>query len=231
MLYTFKGSVISASFLILAPLFSFRQLRRETSGECILYYLHMTLDKENIVSIRLGNEKAFEELIREMYPSVYFYVKNIVKNYEDAEEITQDTFVKLWDKRKLIDEDANIKAYVFVIAKNFALLNLREKKKNPVECFSENLELELKMLASQNPESIILLDETKCKIREAVAGMPDQRKKVFLLSRQFGYTYKEIASQLDISVKTVEKHMGKALQEMRMLLKKEDRNALSLAIN
>ncbi|MCG8475542.1 MAG: RNA polymerase sigma-70 factor [Cytophagales bacterium] len=181
----------------------------------------MELDRALAVAIRLGDEKSFEDLVRGMYSSVHFVAKEFVGNAEDAEEVAQDTFLKIWERRRFLDEDANFKGYIFVIARNLALQRLRKRKMNTVGYGSECLELEIKTLEAFDPELPIFMEETRDRVREVVRTMPEQRKKVFTLSRRLGHSHREISTLLNISVRTVESHIYKAMQELKDALAKD----------
>ncbi|BDD09557.1 DNA-directed RNA polymerase sigma-70 factor [Fulvitalea axinellae] len=180
----------------------------------------MKLTKDRVLALRSGDVKAFEEIVRLFYRQILFFVNEYVKNEEDAREITQDAFTKLWEKRENLDADANLRAYLFTIAKNMALMSLRGKRRIMETSGRIGLDdiSELHAVAAYDPASMYSFSETRSKITEAVEAMPEQRKRVFLLSREKGMSYAEISEELNISLKTVEAHVSAALKSVRKSL-------------
>ncbi|BDD11814.1 hypothetical protein FUAX_42460 (plasmid) [Fulvitalea axinellae] len=176
---------------------------------------------EQIQAIVQGDEKAFEQLVEMLYPTLFFFVKEFVKNAEDAEEVTQDTFLKLWEKKKTLDQQSNPRAYIFTIAKNYALIKLRNKKRRLKDHQFQEIDFEIKILESYNPETILLAEETRDIINDFIRNLPEQRKKVFTLCRKFGFTNKEAAVNLGLSLKTIETHMRLVHRDLKEFLTKE----------
>jgi RNA polymerase sigma-70 factor (ECF subfamily) len=135
----------------------------------------------------------------------------MLKKEAAAEDVVQEVFIKLWDKRDTLDGVNNIKSYLFQATKNSSL-NWLKSKKNQNESIND---VNFTHGSSNNIEEQIEFEETQNKITQALSLLPTKCKAVFLLSRNEDKTYKEIAEGLNISVKTVENHMGKALKILR----------------
>lgn len=155
---------------------------------------------------------TFENMFRNEFKNLVIFSLKYVKDMETARSIVQDCFIYLWEKRKNMDEDKNLKSYITTMVYNRSLNYLRDHKK-----FDRNI-LEFEGLIdekSQMADSGIMTKELNGEIQSAIADLPEKCREVFLLSRQENMKYKEIAEHLDLSVKTVENQMGKALKHLR----------------
>lgn len=156
-------------------------------------------------------EKYFKEKYRLFCLQAFKYVQNSIV----AEEIVQDLFVKLWEKRDELVVQGSITAYINTALKNTCLNYLKHEK--IVVTYQQNYK-EQNDFDSQldNDEHSF---ELEGHILEAIEQLPPKRKEIFLLSRVDGLKYQEIANTLGLSVKTVEAQMGSALKQLRILLK------------
>lgn len=159
--------------------------------------------------IRLGNGLAFDDLFRKYYSSLCDFVLRIVKSRDATEDIVQEVFARLWIDRAEWFPEVSVKAYLHKAVRNTALNYL--KHLHVVTSWSQN-----------QPESTvgdIIEDianrEMLAALRKAIEELPEGSKTVFLLSREEGLTYAEIADVLNISPKTVETQMGRALKALR----------------
>ncbi len=172
-----------------------------------------------IKNINEGNKEAFKILFELYYSKLLYVAQSYISNREDAEEIVQDVFVKAWKKRKNIT--SNINGYLFTVTKNSCLDYLRSKKYK-LSKVTNSIQLEAFInhtaLTDKNTSSIIE-KELEEKIQVAIDLLPEKCKKVFIKSRIEGLKNKEISDELDISIKTVENHMSKALKHMRLHLR------------
>ncbi len=163
-----------------------------------------------------GDKRAFSTLFEMHYDATCRYVMRIIRDKDTTEEIVQTTFVNLWVKRELIREDISFKSYLFKTAYNTALNYIKHQKvvSNYVARKQDKIEVAQKAYISHQPDF-----ELQQKIADAINELPPQCQKVFRLSREEGKKYHEIADELNISKKTVEVHMGKALKMLRLSLK------------
>ena len=178
----------------------------------------MTREEEAkiLTSFAKGDERAFSTLFSEHYEATCRYVIRIIRDRDTTEEVVQSTFVNLWEKRELIREDISFKSYLFRAAYNTALNYIKHQKvvSNYVAKKQDKIEVAQKAYVSHQPDF-----ELQQKISSAISALPPQCQKVFRLSREEGLKYHEIAVELEISKKTVEVHMGKALKMLRLSLK------------
>ncbi|MCH4183020.1 MAG: RNA polymerase sigma-70 factor [Prevotella sp.] len=157
-------------------------------------------------------KEGFEILFKKHYEPLCNFVFGMVKDYDASEDIIQDLFVKFWKKRNDLPDDIPIKAYLYRAARNMALNQIKHSSiKKDFNLFNR-----VKISdAEQNIGNPAEASELQKMIAQAVNELPAERKKIFLMSREDGLKYKEIAQELNISVKTVENQMGKALSTLR----------------
>lgn len=172
----------------------------------------------NILDIKKDNgntgldKQSFEVLFKTHFKSLTFFALEYVKDYDVAREIVQEVFVNLWEKRSSIDPAKSPKSYLGTSVRNRCLNHLRDNKKFNLDI------LDMEGLGSDDEyieQEALITDELKAKIEEITRGLPDKCREIFLLSRVENKKYREIALELNISVKTVETQMSKALKIMR----------------
>ena len=160
-----------------------------------------------------GNEKSLEILFKKYYSFLVRFSLQIVAKSDAAEDIVQEVFIKLWDKRNSLEGVKNIKAYLFQATKNSSINWVNSPKNRDTIFHQENI-IEDGLYLNETEEQISF-EETQKKIQNALLKLPAKCKEVFMLSREDGKSYKEIAKALSISIKTVENQMGKALKILR----------------
>jgi RNA polymerase sigma-70 factor (ECF subfamily) len=169
-----------------------------------------------IRQITQGDKNAFEVLFKNHYANLCGYALKYVWELDQAEEIVQDLFFNLWNKKSQLYISSSVESYLFRAVRNACLNYLKHKKiqDNYASAVQENYSSGIRL--NDNPMETLELQK---RIDESIESMPPERKKIFLLSRYDGLKYKEIADKLGISVKTVEAQMGKALKYLREELK------------
>jgi RNA polymerase sigma-70 factor (ECF subfamily) len=173
----------------------------------------LSYTESNIIQeISTGSEKAFEQLFRTYYSGLCGYAIKYVWDPDQAEEIVQNLFYNLWNKKGNLSVDLSIEAYLFRAVRNACLNYLKHQKIRQHHAEAVKKIPSAEVLTEENPVETL---ELQNKIEEAVDGLPPERKKIFLMSRYEGMKYKDIAQHLGISVKTVEAQMGKALKSLR----------------
>jgi RNA polymerase sigma-70 factor (ECF subfamily) len=158
----------------------------------------------------------FEAFFKQHFPSLCTYCQ--VKfgfDIDEGKEVVHTAFVKLWESRQALSGDVQVKAYIYKIISNLSLDKLRHKK---VKQKHERFLLESRREADLNCFDIVDLKCLAADINQAVAGLPDQMRRIFELSRHEGLKYAEISTRLGISVKTVETQMSRALVKLRQRL-------------
>lgn len=146
------------------------------------------------------------------YSNLCSYANNFLKDLHASEEVVQEVLFKLWVNRESISFDTSIKSYLFRAVRNGCLNVLKH-----IEIRENYKEHNQKIISQKesSPDHKFIASELEQKIREAIDKLPLERRRIFVLSRYEGMSYKEIAATLDISVKTVENQIGRALKLLR----------------
>ena len=168
-------------------------------------------DSRLIELLREGDPLSFEILFQKYYVRFYNFVFNLTKNSQAAEDIIQNVFMKIWINRANLRPDQSIHNYIYVLSKREMLNHIRDRK--------AYVQVERLVMAEQPSEEVtdqsMSLKELDERIRRFIADMPEQRRKVFLLSRYRGLTNKEIAEMMGLSVRTVDRHINLALTSLK----------------
>ena len=159
------------------------------------------------------DEPAFEKLFREYFTSLMAFSRRILGDEDDAREVVHQVFIKLWERRSEIDLSTSLKSYLFTAVNNRSLNMIRDRRKFSSEEVPERVG---EWDVSAQLESMELEEQ----IHKVIDSLPERCRMIFELNRFDGLKYAEIATQLDISVKTVENQMSKALKILREQLAK-----------
>ena len=172
-------------------------------------------EKDLFEKIKKGDEKSFEFLFHKYYRHLCYFASKIINDDVAAEEIVQDFFVKLWEKREQLFIETSIKNYFFRSVKNLCLNFIQHYKTKLRYAQIVISEVENHFSDDNNYPEIDL----SVKIEESINSLPEKRREIFRLSRQEGLKYHEIAQKLNISIKTVETQMSLAIKSLREKLK------------
>lgn len=163
----------------------------------------------------IGSEAAFEQLFKLHYKALHAYACTILNDNMGAEEIVQQVFLKIWERRERLNIEGSLKAYLYRAVHNDCLNVIKhEKIKHAYKNFATN---QLKNETDHASKKVLLGDLEK-KLRIALNELPEQCRTIFQMSRFEELRYQEIADRLGLSVKTIENQMGKALKLMRIKL-------------
>ncbi|HEY4788674.1 MAG TPA: RNA polymerase sigma-70 factor [Bacteroidales bacterium] len=172
-------------------------------------------DLELLSRIKKSDEKAFETLFRAYYKSLCLFAYKILKDNVTAEEIVQDIFYYVWEKREDLELTTSVKSYLFKSVYNNSLKNIRHQKivKNyEAKAIIEGPSFELQ-------ENYAEIGEMMHVIQLTLEQVPERTREIFELNRNEGLKYQEISEKLNISIKTVEAHMTSILKQFRENLK------------
>jgi RNA polymerase sigma-70 factor (ECF subfamily) len=178
-------------------------MRKEDSGEMGL-----------IPALRNGSPSAFRQLYDEYGPRLYGFCKRFGLSPEDAREIVQETFIRVWEHRQDLRADSSFSTYLFTIAKNLTYNGLRRA------AYWEKYLRDAVAQPGSTATATVLTDERELQrlIGEAVLQLPERCRQIFWKSRYEGFSNQEIADELDISKSTVENQLNKALRNIRVFL-------------
>ncbi|SVC62400.1 uncharacterized protein METZ01_LOCUS315254, partial [marine metagenome] len=178
-------------------------------------------DEILVTKLQLGDQDAFDELMRRYKHRIYAYILRSVKNYEDAEELTIEVFFKVYRALHKWKPQAKFSTWLYKIAYNVSIDHHRAKKRHIIHSLDNNLlsidEPTAKDLGS-DPEKLIVEKDRHRVINQAVDHLSQNQKKVFLMNRYDGLQIKEIAEILGIAEGTVKIHLHRAIKKLRVLL-------------
>jgi len=177
------------------------------------------------IRLKEGNSQAYEELFKQTYPRLLGYCSLFIHDQPQANDLVQECFVRLWEKRTTISASQSVESLLFVMLRNRCLNFLRDQKlhssEKSIDLIGENDLQHLYQLDFAGKEEKTLEENLIDAIRASVDNLPEKRKLVFTKAKIEGKKNKEVAEELSISVKAVEKHLALAKEQIRkeMLVK------------
>lgn len=170
---------------------------------------------ELLEALRGGDHEAYEVVYKHYREMIGNYLCKLLQSREEAEEIAQNVFMTLWERRSELDPTRNIRTLLYTVARN-AVMNqfkrekvLRKYEKSTAPDDTENL----------TAEDILIAQEHELLVELAVENMPEMRRKVFEMSRQQNMSHEDIAQHLDTSKHNVANHLSQALKQLKHVLK------------
>ncbi len=177
-----------------------------------------TIDKDILIRARAGDLEAFEYILSFYEKVIYNYCLRILKNSQNAKDVAQETFIKVYTHRKDIDPTKNIKTWIFTIATNTTYDFLRSKKrKNEISLDEENETIS--SFEAYYPQAGVVSD-----VEKAMEQINPEYKKVLLLFYQQGFQYQEIADMLEMPINTVKTHISRGKEQLKEILKEYGQN-------
>ncbi|MBL1407173.1 RNA polymerase sigma factor [Sphingobacterium faecale] len=169
-------------------------------------------ERDFIEHLIKGSDQAFQLLFEKYWTHVFGTVKKLVKSPEIAEDITQEIFVKVWNRRKDLSSINNIEAYLYTVSKNTTLDALRKKV-----LLTDNIEHLIHYFKDQalTPQQSLEYQELQQNIQQAIDILPEKVKEVFVLSRFEGLSHEEISEKLNISITSSKTYIVRALKLIR----------------
>ena len=165
---------------------------------------------ELISAIKQGDEWSYEQAYISCREKVFYYFLKKTRSEEDARDLLQTTFLKLWQYRKSLNEDYSLDQHLFNIAYTVFVDAVRKQRK------AQQIDHELKETPTEAPAPGMLEQkELDSRLHRLLEQLPDERQKAFILHRLEGYSYKEVASHLSISVKAVYNHIARAVKHLK----------------
>ncbi|MBS1601371.1 MAG: RNA polymerase sigma-70 factor [Bacteroidetes bacterium] len=167
-----------------------------------------------------GDQTAFRQLYAFFYKRLYHFALALVKTRESAEEIVEDVFVRIWQRRTDLSAIRNVRVYLYTATKNSALNYLSQKARQSITEPFDHIHVDLNDSAV-TPEQILITAEIHQKIQKAVEALPPRCKMIFKLVREDGLRYKEIAEILNISINTIDAQMAIAVKRISASIESE----------
>lgn len=159
---------------------------------------------------KMGIDKSeFKEIFDTWFDSLRNFIYYKTGDVQQAEDIVQETFLKVWEKRDTVCIDT-VRAYLYTIA-NHIFINNYQQKKVVLKFINKTKDNK----SVESPEFEMEMKEFDAKLQRALSELSDKNREVFLMNRIDDFTYNDIAENLGISVKAVEKRMSKALEHLR----------------
>jgi RNA polymerase sigma-70 factor, ECF subfamily len=159
--------------------------------------------------------EAFEQVFKSNFKNLHAYAYTIIKDDIMAEEIVQNVFCRLWEKKDKIEIQSSLAAYLYRSVYHESLNYLKHLKVR--SAYSSYAQTQLKNVSDQ-AEKKILLGDLEDKLNQALSELPEQCRTIFQMSRFEELKYQEIADRMGLSIKTIENQMGKALKLLRLKL-------------
>ena len=177
------------------------------------------ITNELLIRLKNGDMLAFDQIYEIYSHKLFSFVFRILKDEAGADDVVQEVFVKIWESRERLDDYKLLNSYIFTIAYNNSIDLIRKKINN--NKYLEHLKISATINFTPTIVSQIEYDELNKEVEKLIVKLPERQKQVYLLHREEGLTYPEIAERLGISKNTVENHMVKALKYLRHNLDNE----------
>lgn len=161
------------------------------------------------------DKPAFENIFKSHFVHLCNFANQYVSDMDAARDICQKVFILVWENRENIKPDQNIRSYLFTAVKNRCLNHIRDQKKYR----SRILDVDIQDVDIAFEEDQLAVADLENKIKRALEALPEKCRQVFEMSRYEDKKYQEIADELQVSKKTVEAHMSRALRSLREDLK------------
>ncbi len=176
------------------------------------------IDYLAVKNLKQGDKKAFDDLFKKYSPRLYNFSVKYLKSAEEAEEVVQEVFLYIWDKRDSLKPDHSFNAYIFTIAYNIIRKYFIKKSKD--NAFKDELIFTLLQQENNLDQTIdykFLLE----KVELIINSLPNRRKEIFIKRKYDGLSIKQIAEELGISPNTVENQLASAQKQILTELQKE----------
>lgn len=167
-------------------------------------------DRDLLRRLQDGDEAALQELLSRYWEPVVRVASQLLDSWDSAEDVAQETFIRLWERREAWGLDGSIRGLLFRIARN-AAIDARRKRSADERTAARVPQRS----TSDRPDDLTEERALEAAINDGLAALPERRREVFILVRHQGLSYKEAAEALDLSAQTVANHMSLALTDLR----------------
>jgi len=174
--------------------------------------LNYFTETELVKKVAAGNEQAFEQLYRIYNPKVYYYLRKLTKDNDLAEELVQQVFMKVWEKRGRLNPDKAFVSYLYRMSENL-VMDFHRKTRRDKKAMEALLLVASELIAG--PVEAIISKEDDGLLQQAINKLPPQRMKIFMLCKFEGKSYEEVSALLGISTSTISDHIVKATKSIK----------------
>ena len=171
--------------------------------------------------LRASDRSAFTALFQCLYPDLHWYAARLSGSDATADDLVQEAVLQLWAKRKAIDPERSVKAFLYVTVRHRALNQMRDARTR-----NELLAQMDTPASSRHPDESVRAHMIGQRLRAWIAELPARQREAFELSRFCGLSHREIAGVMGLTVNTVEKHITRALHHLRARLRQYDPDLL-----
>ncbi|MBP3662859.1 MAG: RNA polymerase sigma-70 factor [Bacteroidales bacterium] len=164
---------------------------------------------DDLIKFKNGDEKAFEKIYLQYWNKVFQFTRLYISDVNEQEEIVQQVFVRLWEKRAMVDESRDLDGFLFIVTRN--MIFNRSRRSFNEKAYKDAMEA-IGGGSSYDMEEHLDASDLQKYIDKLISLLPARQKEAFILSRKGGFSTKEIARKMDISEKGVERHIYLALK-------------------
>ena len=184
-------------------------------------------DTELAILLTRNNEAAFSELYVRYKDKLYYFCLHLLKSKEEASDIVQEIFIRIWESRNFINPDLSFSSFLYTMARNSILNYFRDID---IDVKVKEILATQKVTEEEAIDSKIIYTEYQVILQNAISQLPPQRRKIFNMSRIESMSHKEIAAELGISVNTVQEHISEALKFIKAYFSKHADMSISLLL-
>lgn len=184
-------------------------------------------DTELAILLIHDDEAAFSELYVRYKDKLYYFCLHLLKSKEEANDIVQEIFIRIWESRSFINPDLSFSSFLYTMARNRIMNYFRDMD---IDIKVKEIIASQKITTEETAESQIIYTEYQEILRTAIEQLPTQRQKIFNMSRIENMSHKEIAAELNISVNTVQEHISEALKFIKIYFNKNADLTMSLLL-
>lgn len=175
-------------------------------------------ERKWVIDLTKSDQEAFRNLFREYAKRIFVFARGYLKSNEEAEEVVQEVFIKIWNVRASINTELSFKSYLFKITYNYIReLFLKKARENSYknDILDSAIDFDTRTEEKIDYQSLLEL------VEQLIDRLPPRQKEIIILRKKHGLPVKEIAELLDISHRTVEKHLSEALKTLKTELSEE----------